>query len=100
MFSRRCVFGSAKSLCASLQLVRDCDHGWLAVCTDKVKDNIKGQELRSKATDRSVRPTRAKFHARLTTEDNLGMEQRAGHAGGDGEEVALAGEDFDLAGAG
>ncbi len=28
------------------------------------------------------------------------MEEGAGYAGGDGDEVALAGEDFDLAGAG
>ena len=28
------------------------------------------------------------------------MEESAGHAGGYGDEVALAGEDFDLAGAG
>ena len=33
-------------------------------------------------------------------EDDFGMEEGAGYSGGDGDEVALAGEDFDLAGAG
>ena len=33
-------------------------------------------------------------------EDDFGMEESAGYAGGDGDEVALSGEDFDLAGAG
>src|SRR5260370_19913310 len=37
---------------------------------------------------------------RLRSKHNLWMKQRAGYAGGDGDEVALAGEDFDLAGAG
>ena len=33
-------------------------------------------------------------------EDDFGVEEGAGDAGGDGEQFGLAGEDFDLAGAG
>jgi len=33
-------------------------------------------------------------------EDDFGVEEGAGYAGGDGEEVGLSGEDFDVAGAG
>ena len=33
-------------------------------------------------------------------EDDFGVEEGAGNAGGDGEQFGLAGEDFDLAGAG
>jgi hypothetical protein len=36
----------------------------------------------------------------LLRKDDFGMEEGAGDAGGDGEQVGLAGEDFDLAGAG
>ena len=46
--------------------------------------------VRSKVADRSVRPT----------QDDLGVEQGAGDGGGDRDQVALAVEDFDLAGAG
>ena len=37
---------------------------------------------------------------RLRSKHNLWMKQRAGDAGGDGEQGPLVGEDFDLAGAG
>ena len=54
----------------------------------KIKNKIKGdgQECPS--------------YTGLATEDEFGVEQGAGHAGGDGDEVYLAGEDFDLTGAG
>ena len=42
---------------------------------------------RSKATDRSVRPTRA---ALATREDDLGMEEGSGYAGGYGDQFPLA----------
>src|SRR5882757_7690165 len=37
---------------------------------------------------------------RLRSKHNLWMKQRAGYAGGDGEQFPLSGEDFDLTGAG
>lgn len=36
----------------------------------------------------------------LSAEDDFGVEQGAGYAGGYSQEVALAGENFDLTGAG
>jgi len=55
---------------------------------NKIKSKIKGdgQECPS--------------HTGLATKNNFGMEQGAGDAGGDGDQVCLAAEDFDLAGAG
>jgi len=73
---------------------------------------------KSKTSDRSVRPTRATADSSpgyrpirndkvlsptrelFIREDDFGMEQGAGYAGGDGDEIALSVEDFDLAGAG
>ena len=39
-------------------------------------------------------------HGLFCGEDDFGVEESAGDAGGDGEQFRLAGEDFDLAGAG
>jgi hypothetical protein len=36
----------------------------------------------------------------IIREDDFGVEEGAGYAGGDGQEVGLSGEDFDVAGAG
>src|ERR1022692_2001316 len=73
---------------------------------------------KSKATDRSVRPTRGMQRNRafspmdsrgrlsphelrlITCEDDSWMEQGSGYASGDGDQVPLSVEDFDLAGAG
>ena len=57
----------------------------------KIAENAEKIGIRRlKAMDRSVRPT----------EDYVGVEEGAGHAGGDGDQFPLAAEDFDLAGAG
>src|SRR5579864_1436449 len=40
------------------------------------------------------------FHCSASSEDNLGVEERAGYTRGDGDEVVLSGEDFHLPGAG
>lgn len=57
----------------------------LMICLDSGK-----AKSTSKGTDRSVRPT----------QDDFGVEQGAGDASGDGDEVALAEENLDLPGAG
>jgi len=57
----------------------------------KIAENAEKIGIRRlKAMDWSVRPA----------EDYFGVEEGAGHAGGDGDQFPLAAEDFDLAGAG
>ena len=92
--------------------VGECSLGKLVASVGEVWNCVKekvqiGRESRSKArsrvSDTPIRPTRAvreEVPCLFCGENNFGMEEGSGDAGGDGEEFGLAGEDFNLAGAG